>query len=176
MKFRRSCRAFKKDDVPSAIIDEILDATSAVPTGGNNTGLEFSVIYSREAMRKLYQLYKNSEKQLSLFEEEDDFSALRIYDAPHLFIAHKEEGTRFKDGVISEINFATAYFELIANAYGLGTIISTYSAELIAHNPAMLRYLNIPENHRIINVVGFGYPKYQYQRGIKKSKKITKIK
>ena len=176
MKFRRSCRAYKKDDVLEEIIDELMSAVSAVPTGGNNYGLEFTVVSSRKAMGEIYHLYKE-ENGLSLFDEnQDDYSELRIYDAPHLFIAHKELGDRFKDGGISEINFATAYFELVANAYGLGTIISTYSAELLTKSKAIRDYLHIPENHRVFNVVGFGYPQYPYQRGAKKNKKTYKIK
>ncbi len=175
MKYRRSCRDFKNEEIPSNIIDEMLDAVAHVPTGGNNKSLEFSVIYTKEAMGKLYKLYKNSNKQLSLFDTMDDYSELRIYNAPHLFIAHKAVSERFKDGAITEINLATAYFELIANAYGFGTIISTYSAELFASNKEILKFLNIPEGHKIMNVVGFGYSKYQYQRGVKKNKKINKI-
>lgn len=176
IKFRRSCRAYKKDDVPVKIIDELISATSAVPTGGNNYGLEFSIVYSRKAMGEIYRLYKE-DNGLNLFDDnQDDYSELRLYDAPHLFIAHKDVGDRFKDGGISEINFATAYFELLANAYGLGTIISTYSAELLFKNKSIREYLHIPENHRVFNVVGFGYPKYPYHRGVNKEKKTYKIK
>ncbi len=175
MKFRRSCRDFKKEEIAEDIIDEMLEAVSHVPTGGNNQGLEFTVVYTKEAMRHIYQLYKGN--QLSLFDDEnDDFSELRVYDAPHLFIAHKALSERFYDGAMTEINIATAYFELLANAYGFGTIISTYSAELLSSNKEILKFLRIPENHKIINVVGFGYPKYQYQRGVKKIKTINKIK
>ena len=100
MKYRRTCRAFKKDEVDKSTIDKILDAVSAVPTGGNNQRLEFSVIYSRDAMRKIYNaIFTNS--------AEDDFSEMRIYDAPHLFIAHKAVGDRFSDGDLVEINLAT---------------------------------------------------------------------
>ena len=174
IKFRRSCRDFKKDEIPENIIDEMLDAVSYVPTGGNSQGLEFSVVYTRSAMRHICELYNGN--QLSLFDDNADFSELRIYDAPHLFIAHKKISDRFKDGAITEINLATAYFELLANAYGFGTIISTYSAELLSSNKEALSYLGIPLDHKIINVVGFGYPKYPYQRGIKKTKTIYKIK
>ncbi len=177
MKYRRSCRAFKKDDVDSEIIDEILEAVSAVPTGGNNQRLEFSVVYSRNAMRKLYRAVFGSARQMSLFEPEaaEDFSDLRIYDAPHLFIAHKAPAERFRDGDFVEMNLATAYFELLANAYGLGTVISTYSAELLNESKEARQLLRIPEDHRFMTVVGFGYPKYQYARGIAKQRRIFKI-
>ena len=177
MQYRRSCRDFLKKDVDAQTIDAILEAVSAVPTGGNNQRLEFTAVYSREAMKKIYGAVFGNDKQMSFFpEEDDDLSALRIYDAPHLFIAHKEIGERFRDGDVVEINLATAYFELLANAYGLGTVISTYSAELLSKNKEVMRMLNIPENHRFMTVVGFGYPKYEYARGIKKSRRIYKIK
>ena len=177
MKYRRSCRAFKKDDVDSAVIDAILEAVSAVPTGGNNQRLEFSVVCSRDAMRKVHSAVFGNAKQMDLFESEaqEDFSDLRIYDAPHLFIAHKAAQERFRDGDFVEMNLATAYFELLANAYGLGTVISTYSAELLAKNKAARQILRIPDDHRFMTVVGFGYPEYEYARGIAKRRKIFKV-
>ena len=178
MKYRRSCRAFRKDDVDSETIDAILEAVSCVPTGGNNQRLEFSVVYSRDAMRKIYRAQFGGARQMSLLggEDGDDLSALRLYDAPHLFIAHKAAGERFRDGDFVEMNLATAYFELLANASGLGTVISTYSAELLSKNKEVLRILNIPENHRFMTVVGFGYPRYHYARGIDKKRPVSIIK
>ena len=177
MQYRRSCRAFRKDEVPVDTIDEILEAVSAVPTGGNNQRLELSVVYTRDAMRKVFDAVFGSERQLDLFEteEKDDLSGLRIYDAPHLFIAHKAAGERFRDGDFVEMSMATAYFELLANAYGLGTVISTYSAELLSKNDAARKLLHIPEDHRFMTVVGFGYPRYEYARGIKKQRKTYRI-
>ena len=177
MQYRRSCRDFRKDEVDSAAVDEILKAVGAVPTGGNNQRMEFSVVYSRAAMGKLYEAVFGNGDQMSLFEEpaQDDFSALRIYDAPHLFIAHMPEGDRFRAGNSVEINMATAYFELLANAYGLGTIVSTYSAELLEKSKEARKLLHIPEDHQFMTVVGFGYPKYEYARGIAKEKKVIRI-
>ena len=175
MNYRRSCRDFLKKDVDPTIINKLLEAVSAAPTGGNNRSLEFVTIESRKKMEELYIIVFPSH-QATLFEEDDDLSMLRIYDAPNLFIAHKPVSSRFEDGALLEIGIATSYFELIANAYGLGTIITTYAAELISKNKNALRFLNIPEDHRILAVVGFGYPKYPYSRGVKKTKKINRIK
>ena len=177
MRYRRTCRAFAKRDVDPQLIDEILDTVSAVPTGGNNQRLHFSVVSSREAMQKVFDavFVQDGLKPDFPAQPNDGFSALRIYDAPCLFIAHKETSKRFHDGDAVEINLATAYFELLANANGLGTVISTYSAELLSKSPSALRLLGIPENHQFMTVVGFGYPKYQYARGVKKTRNITKL-
>ena len=177
MRYRRSCRDFKKEEVDKKTIDEIVEAVANVPTGGNNNRLEFSVIYTRDAMRKLFEIVRAHNKQLSLLDtnDEDDFSEMRLYDASHLFIAHKPVGDRFRDGDYVEINIASAYFELLANAYGLGTILSTYCAELLSSNKEALKFLEIPEDHTFMTVVGFGYPKYPYARGIDKIRKTHKI-
>ena len=179
MQFRRSCRDFRKEEVDTETIDEILDAVCAVPTGGNNQRLQFTVVYTRDAMKKVYGAVFGNDRQMSFLDEggdEDDLSALRIYDAPHLFIAHKEASERFADGDVVEINMATAYFELLANAKGLGTIVSTYSAELLSKSREVRKLLNIPEDHRFMTVVGFGYPKYKYARGVRKSKPVYKLR
>ena len=176
MRYRRSCRDFRREDVDRETIDSILDAVCAVPTGGNNNRLEFSVIYTRDAMSRLHKAVLGSARQTTLFDDDpEDLSALRLYDAPHLFIAHKAPGERFRDGDMIEMNLATAYFELLANAYGLGTVISTYSAELLSKSPAAMSMLRIPEDHRFMSVVGFGYPRYQYARGIQKTRRVNRI-
>ena len=177
MKYRRTSRDFRRDEVDPETIDRILDAVSAVPTGGNNNRLEFSVIYTRDAMRRLYRaVYGGQQLDFLSDGDEDDLSELRIYDAPHLFIAHTKVGDRFRDGDFVEISMATAYFELLANAMGLGTVISTYSAELLSKNEEAMRLLQIPKDHRFMTVVGFGYPKYRYARGIRKTRPIHRIK
>ena len=179
LQFRRTCRDFQKEEVDPATIDAILTAVQAVPTGGNNQRLDFSVVYTRAAMKRLWQATFQSGKQMSLFEKQEvpeDLSALRLYDAPCLFIAHKQVGEKFRDGDLVEINMATAYFELLANAYGLGTVVSTYAAEQLSEKPEALDLLGIPEDHKFMTIVGFGYPQYEYQRGIKKTRPTIKIK
>ncbi len=169
--YRRTCRAFLKQDVDKKVIDSILDSLSNLPTGGNNQSLEFCVVESRKAMKQVYQAVFGG-KQMSMFEttENDDFSKLRLYDAPCLFIAHKAKDARFQDGPLVEINIATAYFELLANANNLGTVISTYSAELLSKSKEARRLMHIPEDHELMVVVGFGYPKIKYARGVKKDR------
>ena len=128
-------------------------------------------------MGRLHDAVFGDARQTSLFDggAEEDYSDLRIYDAPHLFIAHKAVGERFRDGDVVEINMATAYFELLANAYGLGTVVSTYSAELLTKSRAARELLRIPEDHRFMTVVGFGYPRYRYARGIARQRRIYRI-
>ena len=177
--YRRSCRSFLKKDVEKTIIDSILNSLNNMPTGGNNQSLEFSIVETRSAMKQIYHaVFRKSQISLFAEEETDDFSKLRLYDAPCLFIAHKAKDERFQDGPIVEINIATAYFELLANANDLGTVISTYAAEQLSKSKEARKLLRIPDNHEVMVVVGFGYPEIKYARGVKKdrSRKMHRIR
>ena len=175
MQYRRSCRDFKDEEVPYEVIDEIMSCVCAAPTGGNNTDLQFSVVYTKDAMRQIYNA-RFPKKAVDLNDHTADLSELRVYNAPHFFVAHKKCNRRFMNNGLAEISIATAYFELLANAYGLGTICTTYAAELMSKNQDVRDLLHIPKDHKIMLVVGFGYPKYEYARGVKKEKDIFKMK
>lgn len=169
--YRRACRSYRKEEVDSGLISQILETLSAMPTGGNSYGIEFSVVDNRNGMKKLYQSIFPYQ-QTSLFEEENDFHKLGLYNAPHLFIAHKSVSRRFHDGDLTELGIATAYFELLADAYGLGTVICNYAAEQILNCPAARNLLEIPVDHTALAAVGFGYPTIPYARGVVKHKRI----
>ena len=168
--YRRACRSYRKEEVNPEIIHQILDALGAMPTGGNSYGIEFSVVESRTGMRKLYEALFPYQ-QTSFFDEDNDFHKLGIYNAPHLFIAHKTVGKRFHDGDLTELGIATAYFELLADAYGLGTVICNYAAEQILRNNTARNFLEIPTEHTALAAVGFGYPAIPYARGVVKHKR-----
>lgn len=169
--YRRTCRAYRKDEVNPQLINQILETLSAMPTGGNSYGIEFSVVDTRRGMKKLYEAIFPYQ-QTSLFEEENDFHKLGLYNAPHLFIAHKNVGNRFHDGDLTELGIATGYFELLANAYGLGTVICNYAAEQILKSKEARNLLDIPPDHTALAAVGFGYPAIPYARGVVKHKRI----
>ena len=72
-------------------------------------------------------------------------------------------------------NIAAAYFELLANAFGLGTIIMSYPADvLIELAPEAKKMLHIPQDHYMKLIVGFGYPEIPYARGVQKDRKTKK--
>lgn len=173
IKFRRTCRSFQDKDVDKNTIDKLIEAISNVPTGGNSFGLEFSLIESGKAMDRLYNILF-PEQQIGLFDD-GKRSRMLIYGAPHLFMAHKKVGTRFHDGDLTELGVATAYFELLADSFGLGTVITNYSCELILKNKKAREMLQIPDDHTVLALVGFGYPKIQYQRGVIKYKRVHRI-
>lgn len=186
---RRSCRRYLDRDVDPKIISRILDALSAAPTGGNSCNVEYTVIDDKERVREIWRLaYSKMEsdaKQHIYTHSFSDFyygkmkqsertvrkNDLLFCGAPHLFIAHEKCAGKWAEDSKVNCNIATAYFELLANAFGLGTVIMSYPAEVLEElAPEARAMLDIPKDHYMKLIVGFGYPEIRYARGVQKDR------
>lgn len=187
---RRSCRRYQDKNVEPEIINRILSAMASAPTGGNSCGVEYTVIDDKDRVRQIrnaaylkmeeaakkhiytssfsdfyYSKMKQSEKTV----RKDD---LLFCGAPHLFIAHERCVGKWAEDSKVNCNIATAYFELLANAFGLGTVIMSYPADVLRElAPAAREMLNIPPDHYMNLIVGFGYPEIHYARGVQKERR-----
>lgn len=186
---RRSCRRFLDKNVDPEIITRILSAMAAAPTGGNAQGVEYTVIDDKDRVREIWQeaysvmeakakkhiythsfsdFYYGKMKQSEKTVRKDD---LLFCGAPHLFIAHEKCVGKWAEDSKVNCNIATAYFELLCNAHGLGTTIMSYSAEVLNElAPKAREMLGIPKEHYTGLIVGFGYPEIEYARGVQKDR------
>lgn len=186
---RRSCRRYLDKNVDPQIISRILNVMAAVPTGGNSCNVEYTVIDDKDRVKEIWQLaydkmesdakkhiytrsfsdfYYGKMKQSEKTLRKDD---LLFCGAPHLFIAHEKCAGKWAEDSKVNCNIATTYFELLANAFGLGTVIMSYPAEVLQElAPAARQLLNIPQNHYTGLIVGFGYPEIEYARGVQKDR------
>jgi len=186
---RRSCRRYMDQNVDPKIIDHLISAMSAAPTGGNAMGVEYTIIDDKDRVKEIwnkaypvmeekarkhiythsfsdfyYKKMKESEKSI----RKDD---LLFCGAPHLFIAHSKCVGKWAEDAKADCIIATAYFELLCNAYELGTIIMSYSSEVLNElAPEARKMLNIPADHYTGLIVGFGYPEIRYARGVQKDR------
>ncbi|MFG6332638.1 MAG: nitroreductase family protein [Lachnospiraceae bacterium] len=187
---RRSCRRYLDKNVEPQMIDRILNAMQAAPTGGNSSSVEYTVIDDKDRVKEIWQLayskmesaakkhiytssfsdfYYSKMKESEKTVRKDD---LLFCGAPHLFIAHEKCSGKWAEDYKVNCNIATAYFELLANAFGLGTIIMSYPADvLIELAPEAKKMLHIPPDHYMKLIVGFGYPEIPYARGVQKDRK-----
>lgn len=186
---RRSCRRYLKKNVDPAILDRILKAMNNVPTGGNAMGVEYTIIDDMDRVREIWNkaylvmeekakkhIYTHSFSDFYYRKMKESENSIRKGDllfcgAPHLFIAHAKCSGKWEEDAKADCILATAYFELLCNAHGLGTIIMSYSAEVLNElAPEARKMLNIPLNHYTGLIVGFGYPEIKYARGVQKDK------
>lgn len=186
---RRSCRRFLDKNVDPEIVTRMLSAMAAAPTGGNAQGVEYTVIDDKDRVREIWReayavmdakakkhiythsfsdFYYGKMKQSEQTVRKDD---LLFCGAPHLFIAHEKCVGKWAEDSKVNCNIATAYFELLCNAHGLGTTIMSYPAEVLNElAPRAREMLNIPREHYTGLIVGFGYPEIPYARGVQKDR------
>ena len=67
-----------------------------------------------------------------------------------------------------DVNLQMAYFELLCNAHGLGTVYLGFPVNYLKMLPEVYELLNIPEDHYVGSVIGFGYPAFRYSRGVQR--------
>lgn len=184
---RRTCRRYRDVDVNPAVIDRILAAMQNAPAGGNSQTTEYTVIDDKTRMQQIREMayaamenaaasgrytssfdpfYYGKMKQSEATVRKDD---MLFCGAPHLFVAHAKATGRWADDIAINCNLATAYFELLANAHGLGTAIMSYPSDVLTElAPQAREMLGIPANHYMKLIVGFGYPEVPYARGLRK--------
>ena len=71
-----------------------------------------------------------------------------------------------------DVNLQMAYFELLCNAHGLGTVYLGFPVNYLKMLPEVYELLNIPEDHYVGSVIGFGYPAFRYSRGVQREGNI----
>ena len=186
---RRSCRRFLDKNVDPEIITRILAAMAAVPTGGNSQGVEYTVIDDKNRVHEIWEaayakMESNAKRHIYTHSFSDFYYSkmkeseqnvrkgdLLFCGAPHLFIAHERCAGKWAEDSKVNCNIATAYFELLCNAHGLGTTIMSYPAEVLNElAPKAREMLHIPRDHYTGLIVGFGYPEIQYVRGVQKDR------
>ena len=186
---RRSCRRYLDKNVEPEIISRILTAMAAAPTGGNSGNVEYTVIDDKDRVKQIWNVaYSKMEeaakrriytssfsdfyyKKMKQSEKTVRKNDLLFCGAPHLFIAHEKCVGKWAEDSKVNCNIATAYFELLANAFGLGTAIMSYPSDVIRElAPQAREMLGIPSDHYMNLIVGFGYPEIEYARGVQKDR------
>lgn len=171
---RRSVRRFAPEPVPEDLLQRILESTSYAPTGVNARLRRFTVVREAEAMdqfrerscRALSELGRNAPEEASwlvdladgwLRGEEDAI----FRNAPHFLVASVDKNSPCTevDGVI-----ALSYFDLLAQANGVGTVWAGMVNALFRLIPQCREWLGIPENHRVAYAILFGMPAVRYAR------------
>ena len=145
--------------------------------------VEYTLIDDIDRMNRFRELLRNGynrlkaegrypfswdEDSLGIMEDREDQAMngdMFFCSAPHLFIPHMP--AKFPSAPI-DVNLTMAYFELLCNAHGLGTVYLGFPINFLKMLPEVYELLNIPEDHYIGSAIGFGYPVFRYARGVQK--------
>ena len=188
IKGRRSVRRYKDENLDPALLQRLLEVAGYAPSGRNTRQVRFTVVDDKDKMAALREdvmsgltrLVRDNAlpEGLSYYA---DFIALwekNRYDvifrgAPHLLIASAPASAV---SPLPDCLIALSYFELFAQANGVGTVWSGLAKVTINDLlPGMRERLGIPEDHLIGYAMVFGRPAVQYARTTQHSAIIHRV-
>lgn len=172
VRFRRSVRQFKNEEIDKAIIEKIIEAGRLTHTAKNGQGLSFVVLQNRkdEAEKIAVDFFRKAKKLGDPFSEmlrrnkiPDNFF---FFDAP---CAIAIIGSSKTDGAL-----AAANMEFVAEANGLGCLFSGFFTVVANVSPKLKKLLEIPKGKKVITTLVLGYPNVKYYRTVPREKAQVK--
>lgn len=141
---RRSVRNFKPDEVPRGKLDAVLKAGLLAPTSRNLNPCEFVLIKNKKILKKLSYAKKAGARFL-----ENACAAVAVF-------ADSEKS----DTWIEDSSIALTYMMLSATEQGIGNCLVQYHLRFDENGKSAEKnareILSIPENYRIVGVLGLG--------------------
>lgn len=186
---RHSCRRFLKKDVAPEIISSMLQMLGNAPNGGNKQQVQFALIDDREQMNAFRRLAYTEMDRLSdagvypAGFDKTSYEDMKRWEktvrpemlfcgAPYLLIPHAPLG---KGEPVEDVNIAAAYFELLCASRGLGCVMMTFPKDALKNMPQIRAMLQIPEDHYVGVMLGFGWPEIRYSRGAQRGVEEARI-
>lgn len=189
MKFRRSVRLFKNQDIEEEKIQKIIQTGVFTQTASNSQDVSYVIVKDKiQEIRKMvletlnlkadellldkttpkqFVVYsKMWKKMYSDFLENPDGEDKLFFKAPLLIIIKSK---RPINGAL-----AAAKMELMANSLGLGTYFSGFLERAAGINSEIGEFLQIEEDEKLVACMVIGYPGVKYKRTVPRKKaKIT---
>jgi nitroreductase len=173
-----TCRFYKPDPVPDAVLARVLDAARFAPTGGNRQPVRFVAVRDAAKRKRLHELYlPHWEKYFAQVTRGElrvgalpkiianaDHFARHLADVPVLIVACAKladvHPTDAALGRLSIVGGASVYpavqnLLLAARAEGLGTALTTL---LCAVEPQVKELLAIPADISTAATIALGWP------------------
>ena len=177
VRSRRSIRHYRDENVEPALIDRLLKSLAHSPTGCNAQELTFHVIDDRAVMRRfsdrlveaLCRAAKGNASSNPFFEQIEPLSPEAVSwivfrGAPHALIVSAPQDAPCPR---EDIALSLAYFELLAQSAGLGTVWWGFLRVALGFAPEAAPVLGIPENHDY-GAILFGKPSIKFARTVQK--------
>lgn len=176
---RRSVRQYRDENVDPCLLQQVLAAIGNAPTGVNRMGLTFTVIDDKDAMQRFrvqtltalaeaLQAGRVPEPYATIVEAVPEWFDKQVdiifRGAPHMLVvsAGSEAVCPRED-----VNLALAYFELVAQSAGLGTVwcgLAKMAMELV---PEQQRIAGVIPGHDYYTML-FGWPAVRYARTVQR--------
>ena len=167
----------------------MLQMLGNAPNGGNKQQVQFALIDDREQMNAFRRLAYTEMDRLSdagvypAGFDKTSYEDMKRWEktvrpemlfcgAPYLLIPHTPLG---KGEPVEDVNIAAAYFELLCASRGLGCVMMTFPKDALKNMPQIRAMLQIPEDHYVGVMLGFGWPEIRYSRGAQRGVEEARI-
>lgn len=179
IKGRRSIRRYQSENLEPELMQRLLEVAWHAPTGVNSRQVRFTVVDDREKLAKLRDEVMAGLARLvregalpdglaffadfvQLWEEKGVDTLFR--GAPHFLVASTPNDL---PSPLPDCLIAMSYFELFAQANGVGTVWDGLAKWAINDLlPETRQTLGIPDNHLIGYAMAFGKPAVHYARTV----------
>ena len=180
---QRAIRRFKPDPVPRETIEQVIEAATRAPSGGNRQPWAFVVVTEQAKKDQIAQWYH--EGWVALYESDSSRPRNAVFrSAEHLadhlaetpvlifpcISARLGQGPAFSTG--SSIYPAAQNLMLAATALGLGTVITTFHLRREAELKALL---GIPDGYATSCMIPMGWPAEGERFGGGRRKPVSEI-
>ncbi len=176
---RRSVRRYQSGNVSPDLIRRILAATAHAPTGVNTRSLCFTLIDDEQVMKrfrgqlmdKLHEALQAGRTSGGLDFLADEVAEYRksgadgiLRGAPHALIVSTASSAPC---AAENVTIALAYFELLAQSAGLGTVWCGMLKIALEAIPELKALLGLPPDHSYYCML-FGHPAVHYERTVQR--------
>ncbi len=174
LKFRRSIRKFKKQEVEREKLEKIIEAGRFTPTGSNKQNVRY-VVMENPAEKIEPLAIKTFSKLIGFAKIVGKFVKLPIdvdrFDVSRGFFFHESPVVIF---VISEspvnASLASANMGTMAEAQGLGLFYVGLFTRAAKMNKKIRKQLHMTKKEQLVTAIAIGYPAVKYQRTVPRKK------
>lgn len=180
VRCRRSVRHYREANVDPALIRRLLDAIAHAPTGVNCRQLTFTVIEDGRVLAQLRERVMGTLvgalESARIADEASGVAGMArawrdggrdiiFRGAPHLLLVSAPPDTPTPE---QDVSLTLAYFELLAQSAGLGTVWLGLLKRVLETLPELKPLLDLPPGH-VYYAMLFGYPAVRYARSVQRS-------
>lgn len=177
VKGRRSVRQYEDVNVDPHLLNQILSTLSHAPTGVNSMGVHLHVMDDKDTMVKFRERvmdlfydavakggYNDPKVQSFAKLSRENLSRRLFRGAPHFIIASEDSKNPCPR---EDVILTLAYFELLAQSAGLGTVWWGYFAFVANMLPEVRKMVGVPDDH-VFYAMLFGIPSINYPRAVQR--------
>jgi nitroreductase/ferredoxin len=168
LRAHRSIRHYKKEKVPTELLQKVCDAMQYAPTGGNMRSEYYSILSDDQQIKVLSDAVQKELLSNPGWRDlyGDDFAlAAKVFkspifhDAPHVVFVFSGLNMELE---VSDIAILITYGRLAAQSLGLGTCWNGWTSEAMGLNPKLKELAGVRGSK--VGVFTLGYPDEKYYR------------